>query len=208
MRRVAEGSEHAPAVPAAAWGGVLPVAVEEKDLPAVDPSAPCPVMLTDTREQAPLPFEHCPTLRTTLQTGDYSALGLQGVLAVERKSIPDLLRSLSQERGRFMRELERMRGYRTRALLVVGTGAEMQEMIRRRGMQLAAVKGSLASIEAMYCPILYAATPEEAAARVEGLSWYVWRDVRRRAGVRTPNAPEWAREYVLRGMPAIKTRCM
>lgn len=185
---------HAPAPPAAVGAGALP---------PIDPGAPCPVILTDTREQTPLPFEHCPTIRTTLQTGDYTAHGMQDRLAIERKSIPDLLRSISQERERFMRELARLRSYTTRALLIVGTRAEMKATLDKRGLHLEAVKGTLATIAALYCPILYAATPQEAAVWVESLAWYIWRDMRKRTGLKTPSAPAWAREYILRGMPAV-----
>lgn len=186
---------HAPAPPSAVGAGALP---------PIDPGAPCPVILTDTREQTPLPFEHCPTIRTTLQTGDYTAHGMQDRLAIERKSIPDLLRSISQERERFMRELERLRGYQTRALLIVGTRSELKAAMEKRDTHVESVKGTLATIAALYCPILYAATPQEAAVWVESLAWYIWRDMRKRTGLKTPSAPAWAREYILRGMPTEK----
>lgn len=128
---------------------------------------------------------------------------MQDRLAIERKSIPDLLRSISQERERFMRELARLRSYTTRALLIVGTRAEMKATLDKRGLHLEAVKGTLATIAALYCPILYAATPQEAAVWVESLAWYIWRDMRKRTGLKTPSAPAWAREYILRGMPAV-----
>ncbi len=54
-----------------------------------------PTIITDTREQTPLvfehlPSEHLPSERGSLQSGDYSILGLEHDFAIERKSIPDL----------------------------------------------------------------------------------------------------------------------
>lgn len=69
-------------------------------------------ILIDTREQRPFPFigetgEPIPTERATLATGDYSLEGYADRVAVERKSLPDLVACLSHERGRFKRQLER-----------------------------------------------------------------------------------------------------
>lgn len=177
-----------------------PAAVGATPLPPIDPAAPCPLILTDTREQAPLPFEHFPTTRTMLQTGDYSAHGMQDLLAIERKSIPDLLRSITQERERFTKELARLRCYPTRALLIVGTHADMKAALNKREINLEALKGTLANISALYCPLICTPTPQEAAARIESLAWYIWRDIRRRAGLKNPPTPPWAREHALQEM--------
>ena len=69
-------------------------------------------ILIDTREQRPFSFigetgAPIPTERATLATGDYSLAGYADRVAVERKSLPDLVACLSHERGRFKRELER-----------------------------------------------------------------------------------------------------
>ena len=55
----------------------------------------------------------------TLATGDYSVRGYEGEFTVERKSLPDLVRSVTHDRERFVRELERMRAFEFRRLLVV-----------------------------------------------------------------------------------------
>ena len=69
-------------------------------------------ILIDTREQAPFTFAHERYAGTsveagTLDTGDYSLIGLADRVAVERKSLPDLIGSISQGRERFERELQR-----------------------------------------------------------------------------------------------------
>ena len=46
--------------------------------------------IIDTREQAPLDLAPLATITGTLSTGDYSVKGLEAVVAIERKSLPDL----------------------------------------------------------------------------------------------------------------------
>lgn len=69
-------------------------------------------IIADTREQEPFTFEHeryggVVVSREKLDTGDYSLPGLTDKVAVERKSLPDLIACLSHERERFERELQR-----------------------------------------------------------------------------------------------------
>jgi ERCC4-type nuclease len=64
------------------------------------------VFAIDTREQRPYPL--LPSVRKTLRTGDYSVLGLEDRVTIERKSQKDAYATLGQDRDRFERELERM----------------------------------------------------------------------------------------------------
>jgi hypothetical protein len=69
-------------------------------------------IVTDSREQCPFAFEHERYAGTTIEAGtltvgDYSLAGLTDRVAVERKSLPDLVACLSRERERFERELQR-----------------------------------------------------------------------------------------------------
>src|SRR5260370_22642077 len=87
-----------------------------------------PGIVVDTREQAPLPFARLKTQAGTLATGDYSVAGVESLFAVERKSISDLVGCcMGQNRDRFERELHRLRGFRFRRLLIIGTEAQIQE---------------------------------------------------------------------------------
>lgn len=86
-------------------------------------------ILVDSREQAPFAFLGFTEIRTrqrnkqqikvshpyvvqcttaTLTTGDYSIDGLQSQITIERKSLSDLVGTLTADRDRFVRELERM----------------------------------------------------------------------------------------------------
>ena len=48
-----------------------------------------PAIVIDTREKDPLAFANLSTDVATLDTGDYSIVGLTHLIAVERKSLPD-----------------------------------------------------------------------------------------------------------------------
>ncbi len=70
----------------------------------------------DTREQRP--YEYPGAERKTLPTGDYSIVGLEDQVAIERKSKTDAYGSLGQGRARFRRELERLAEFDYAAIVV------------------------------------------------------------------------------------------
>jgi len=74
------------------------------------------IPIIDTREQAPYIIPG--SITATLKTGDYSILGLETEIAIERKSLPDLLGSITTGRERFEREFARMSDYRFRAMVI------------------------------------------------------------------------------------------
>ena len=87
------------------------------------PAAPLLHIIVDTREQLPWEFDpaRCTITRGTLQAGDYSVAGLEGTVAIERKSLDDYVQTIIYQRDRFGRELERLRGYALAAVVVEGT---------------------------------------------------------------------------------------
>ncbi len=137
-----------------------------------DLAAVRPVIIIDTREQTPLPFAHLPTVAGTLTSGDYSALGLETVFATERKSLDDLAHSLTSERPRFMRELERLRGFPFARLLVIGSPEQIKAHAYRSKVAPTAVLHSLFSIEASFIPVVFAPTPEAGGRLIE--RWAYW----------------------------------
>ncbi len=70
------------------------------------PERPEPVVAIDTREQKPYRFPRSEV--KTLPTGDYSIVGLEDRIAIERKTKEDAYSSLGQGRARFERELQRL----------------------------------------------------------------------------------------------------
>ena len=81
-----------------------------------------PTVLVDSREQTPLVIENFPVSVVGLPVGDYGIEGLSDwncpAFVVERKSLNDLIGSLTTGRDRFMREIEKLRQFRFRALLI------------------------------------------------------------------------------------------
>lgn len=86
------------------------------------------LIVVDTREQTPFEFRHekyeATTKQGTLSVGDYSLAGLEDKVAVERKSLSDLVLCLGRERERFEREL--MRGAALDAFCVVCEGSWLE----------------------------------------------------------------------------------
>ena len=75
-----------------------------------------PGVVVDNREQKPY---HFPQFEVkTLATGDYSIVGLEDRIAIERKSGPDAYASLGKGRARFERELERLAQFDYAAIVI------------------------------------------------------------------------------------------
>ena len=160
---------------------------------------PQPIVLVDSREQTPLPFAHFPTERATLATGDYSVKGFERDFCTERKTTEDLVQSLTHGRDRFSRELQRMRGYSFRRLLIVGTLADIEAHRYRSLANPKAVVGSLFAFEARFdVPVYFCATPATAATQIERWAFYFLRE-------RLNAASETLRLYALTG-PHTPTR--
>ena len=77
-------------------------------------------IVRDSREQAPFTFAGLPVEVEvgTLEAGDYSVRGFERRVAVERKALGDLVGCLGADRERFQRELARLRGYDSAAVVV------------------------------------------------------------------------------------------
>lgn len=138
-----------------------------------------PVVIIDTREQTPLTFPTMESKVATLTTGDYSFVGGEDIVAIERKSIPDLVACcMGQNRKRFFEELKRMRGFPFRRLLIVGTLHEIETGQYRSAINPRSVLATLSAIEArFYVPVVFAPTPAAAAAKVEEWVWSNAREI-------------------------------
>jgi len=81
-----------------------------------------PVIVCDSREQLPYDFGgRVATMRLGLPTGDYSLLGFETTIAIERKTLGDYVGSLTWQRERFLRECERLGRLPIRAIVVEGS---------------------------------------------------------------------------------------
>jgi len=79
----------------------------------------------DTREQLPLELP-LRTITDTLPTGDYSVSGFEDLICVERKSLPDLIGCMTSGRSRFERELQRMKAYEARCVVVEASWKQLR----------------------------------------------------------------------------------
>jgi len=138
-----------------------------------------PVIVVDSREQAPLLFTRLPSVRGTLRSGDYSALGIEEHCAIERKSVADLISCfVDSNRDRFENELHRLRGFHFRRLLIVGTRGEIERGEYRSHLNPKAALNTLSAFEVRYgVPVVFIPTPEEAARQVESWIWWSAREV-------------------------------
>ena len=77
-------------------------------------------IVCDSREQAPFTFAGFPAVVEVagLEAGDYSLAGFERRVAIERKSIQDLVGCLTGERPRFERELQRLKAMDAAAVVV------------------------------------------------------------------------------------------
>lgn len=77
-------------------------------------------VIVDTREQTPWTFEGqgFELTRAKLETGDYSIPGFEHTVAIERKSLDDWTGTVLRNRSRFYRELERLRAFRFRCVII------------------------------------------------------------------------------------------
>ncbi len=85
-------------------------------------------IVCDNREQDGFTFAGKPAVveSGTLEAGDYSLRGFERSIAIERKSLPDLVCCLSTERDRFQRELSRLRGFAFAAVVVESPASELR----------------------------------------------------------------------------------
>ncbi|MCH8853722.1 MAG: ERCC4 domain-containing protein [Planctomycetes bacterium] len=124
-----------------------------------------PVIVIDSREQTPWGFCNLPSEPGTLATGDYSVKGLEHLISVERKSLPDLLACIGRERDRFRRELARLRAYRFRCLVIEASYADLERGEWRSQLKPSHIVGSLSAWQCQYSLPVMLAGDHQAAAR-------------------------------------------
>ncbi len=127
---------------------------------------PKPVILVDTREREPLALfaNHRNWIggerRVALKSGDYTIEGMENLLALERKSLADMVMCTVTDRKRFLAVCGRLARLRWKAILVEATFEDI-----KRGFEAFnipsdvhpnAVCGTLDAIEAKFgIPIIY-----------------------------------------------------
>jgi ERCC4-type nuclease len=126
------------------------------------------VAVIDSREQRPLVLklsadgEELKTERGSLYTADYSLKGLEKHVAIERKSLPDLLMCVGRERERFEKEIDRLLGVPVRGIVVESSWEEIEAGRYRSRVKPTAAIGSMMGWIARGIPITMAGNAERA----------------------------------------------
>jgi ERCC4-type nuclease len=140
------------------------------------------VALIDSREQKPLDLTPLRSEVVALATGDYSLRGLEAVVAVERKSLTDLLGCIGRQRTRFEREVHRLLAYPVRALVIEASWAELEAGGWRSEVRPETALGSLLGWIAAGLPVIMAGDRERAGKYVARLLYLAarrrWREAR------------------------------
>ena len=109
-------------------------------------------IIRDTREKNPLDFSRyeAEVGAGVLEVGDYAPAGLGHLCAVERKSVPDLVGSLTWERSRFERSLRRARGLDAFAVVIEGSLGQVRRHEYRSQAKPHAVLQSMCAFSLRY----------------------------------------------------------
>ena len=127
------------------------------------------IILTDSREQRPYSFE-TPCQVGTLSVGDYSLVNGEHLIAIERKTLDDLVLCSSKDRPRFTRELYKGRALEYMALVIEGSLLDIINHNYRSEMQPNAVIQSLIAFSIRYrLPVWLAGSREYGQRLTESL---------------------------------------
>ena len=139
-----------------------------------------PRILIDTREQRPWVFSgEVETEVCSLPTADYSLAGFTDRVCVERKSLDDLVQSLTWERERFLNACQRMEAYTFRALIAECSLDDILAHRFRSKARPSSIVGSLVALGVDHgLPTIFAGSPEMAAQLCERLLTRIWRKAR------------------------------
>lgn len=115
---------------------------------------PLPTVIVDTREQLPYTFGRFPNWigdisLEGLKTGDYSLVGYEDVIGVERKTLSDMVGSLMNGRERFLREMERLSAFKYKCLVIEATREELKTPYRFAKDVKAHPNGIVGSLDAL-----------------------------------------------------------
>jgi ERCC4-type nuclease len=124
-------------------------------------------VVVDTREQLPYIFnsEKVAAIRRALPAGDYSLVGLENRVAVERKSLPDFVATVIRGRKRFHRELQKLSAYDAACVVVECNFRDLVEGLYRSDAHPNALIATVASIVIDFGVPVYFCSDRQAACR-------------------------------------------
>ncbi len=101
-------------------------------------------IVIDTREQQPYRFL-CESVRSALKTGDYSLVGLETAIAIERKSLDDFIGCITASRERFENELSRADSLERFWVVIEANLTAIEKGLYRSRVKPESVLGTLAA---------------------------------------------------------------
>lgn len=150
-------------------------------LPATLPTEAI-IAIIDTREQTPLRLPCIRSEAGTLTTGDYSLKGLESIVAIERKSLPDLVACCGRERERFDRAVQRLIAYPVRSLVIEADWHDIETANWRGKLTTKQVGASLVSWMVQGLPVVMAGNHTRAgqlvASMLKRTAIHRWRELR------------------------------
>jgi len=140
-------------------------------------------IIVDSREQAPYEFDlkRFSVERSALPAGDYSLVGSETRVAVERKSLPDFSQTVIRQRKRFHAELRKLVECEFACVVVEASLRDVLEGNYGTGAHPNAVFGAAVSICVDWRVSVYFCGDRQTARRfVEGYLERCWRAIHER----------------------------
>jgi ERCC4-type nuclease len=126
-----------------------------------------PIITIDRREKYPWVFD-APSVVQKLDVGDYSLLGFHNEVAIERKSLGNVIGSLSYERTRFEPELQRGRDLQCFCVIIEANWQDVFNKNYRSEMSPNAVRESVIAFQVRYgTPFIFTGSRSLAARLCE-----------------------------------------
>jgi len=142
-----------------------------------------PRILIDQREQAPLTF--CDTFtveRVLLPVGDYSLAGATDTVAIERKRNGELQSCCGTDRDRFIAQIERMREYPVRWLVIECTMDDVVLGLNRSAINPMSVLGTIIKFGSDWnIPTMLCGDARNASLFVERIMLREWKRLQEKA---------------------------
>ena len=140
-------------------------------------------IVVDTREQAPYAFDskRFSVERRALPAGDYSLVGSEERVAVERKSLADFAQTVIRARRRFHEELKKLATCEFACVVVEGSMRDVIEGAYGTGAHPNAVFGAAISICVDWgVPVYFCGDRQTAKQFVEAYLERCWRAINER----------------------------
>lgn len=100
------------------------------------------------------------TVRRRLPAGDYTLLGMEDEITVERKTLPDLVNSIIQERNNFITRCEKLSSFKKKCFVIEGTLSSLKTPYTESQAHPNAVLGSIiAAQERWDIPVFFLDSP-------------------------------------------------